>query len=165
MSEYDWTSNPETILTTKYGKVRAVWQSGRVFVNVASEEGQAHINDSRPALVYRGEEFIGSMHLDLGPAGFVADPGWVHLSRRSNWSDAPRTYREAMVAAVVDAVTTYVASVDPTIMDKGELAEIGQRMHGASRKLVEARQLVADLQAQMTALESRRAEITADLGL
>lgn len=159
----NYPESPTDFLETKYGTVRALWQDGRVFVTVASEEGQAHINDHRPALTYRGEEYIGSVHLNLGPAGFAPDLRYGKLSRRSNWSDAPPSYQAAMFAAIVDAVTTHYASVDPTCMDRGALASIGQELHGLERDMREAVAKVDFLRAEISKCEARMAEIMDDL--
>lgn len=161
MSNTEWPESPCAILPTKFGKVRAVFLDGAVFVSVASEEGQAHVNDQRPALEYRGEQYIGSLRLALGPAGFHATD--VSLSRRSNWTDAPRTYATAMADAVVDAVTTHVAGVDPTVMDRGELASIGQELHRLEREMREAVAKVDELRQKISKREARAAEILDDL--
>lgn len=141
-------SSPSVGLTTAYGPVKASFtDSGHVAVRV-----DAHVNDEKPALVYRGQEFIGMVHLwaDAGAGWEMRDGSDCSLSRRPQSTDAPVTYARAMVAAVRDAVVSYVAE-HPEVLAAADYANANNalmRLH-ADRDEVIAR--LADLDSRINA--------------
>lgn len=102
----DWKPFPEeTVHLPEGGKVtgkfEVVWQgNGRCFVRT-----DAHLNDDKPALNFRGESFLFSAHLVLSPGtGQSVSSSHSHATRRSNWTDAPPSFHKAIEAAVTEAV-------------------------------------------------------------
>lgn len=150
-------TTPYVTAETKYGKIRMHAVNGsRVMVDVGDETGHAHINDNRPALTYRGQEYIGSVFFDVTATGISATD--VSISRRPEWSSAPKTYAAAMVEAMRETVAAYIAE-HPEFLPAAEYADVNNALDSATEKrdklaaeLAEADATVKALAARLTAL-------------
>lgn len=132
-----WPKTPSAFIGTEYGTVEAQFLGGnRVMVDVATEAGKAHINDGKPALVYRGEQYIGSVWLDVVGPGVTVES--TSLSRRSNWTDAPKTYAGAMASAIASAVKAFLAEHSDMLVE-GERAHLTRDLSRAFDTLEETR--------------------------
>src|SRR4051812_16302940 len=113
------TKAPSFGLETKYGPVIVRMQGGPEWASVEAGryvantyyDGKAHINDDKPALVFRGQEYIGFINLSRASGEWVQREGFPgdRFSRRPQWDKAPRTHHAAMVAAIVEELETYLS--------------------------------------------------------
>ena len=137
--------------------VLAFTDAGHVHVSC-----DAHVNDRKPAVVWRGEDYLPSIHL-YAADGWESKPGdRPHVTRRSNWSDAPRTYRDGIVATLAAFVREYVAQ-HPEVLAEAELAATTNALREAlaeqakaAQALSEAKDAVAIAQAHYIAAIERR---------
>jgi hypothetical protein len=160
---FDYDSGIRVLLETRYGKVQATFNDAEhAFVIVQDENGQGYINTDSAALTFRNQEYIGSVHLYLSPTGWSA-PNGSHFSKRPQWTDAPKTHAQALEAACIEAVLTYVAS-NPDVLDRGERSALARDLHSAIRDADEMREKLAALDAQIAEQTARYDEITAELG-
>jgi hypothetical protein len=151
------------VIETEYGKVRlSVTRATAVYVEVGDETGNAHINDDRPALVYRGQEYIGSIHFEVTADGQLAVSdfrGSVHLSKRPQWSDAPRSYATAMLAAISTAVKAHL-DAHPELLRKADIAATNNELREAEESEETARQVFGAATEKVHKLRDRLAELT-----
>lgn len=143
--QFSWTPWPEwRTHLPEGGKVTGTFKvcfqgDGNVY---AGTEG-AHVNDNNPAIDYRGESFLVSLHPKRQEDGtFECDRQYIHVTRRQNWSDAPPSFRDAIVKAVCE----HVASL---------WSEDLERFGNDSR----ARQRLASLQREEEELKGKLAEV------
>lgn len=98
----------------------------------------AHVNDDNQAVEYRGASYLAHVHVYRGADGTwrAGDKYPPHVTRRENWSDAPRTYRDAIANAIAEAVDA-VASVSPEIIRAGEYSDASNMARDLASKLAE----------------------------
>jgi hypothetical protein len=150
--------SPKTVLDTKHGKVRVTFvRSTWIYAEAGDESGQAHINDDKPALIYRNEEYIGSVSFSVTDSR-LGDAERVSLSRRANWTDAPRTYAAAMVAAVREAVQTFIDEY-PEVLVEADRADINNDLLRALESEHKAREALDAASAEVERLRKRLASL------
>lgn len=144
---------PRENLTTAHGPVTAAFTNGgHVAVSV-----EAHVNDDKPALNYRGQDYIGMVHL------FLLDGVWAtrndsdtNLTKRPNWMvEAPPTHRDALVAAIVKAVTACVEA-NPDILKAAEYASASNELDRLAGERQELRTKLDEVEAAIARTRKRR---------
>ena len=138
------------IVTMPCGSQYAHAEAGRYAANTYYD-GKAHINDDKPALEFRGQEYIGSVRLYLTDAGWEERPSFPgeSFSRRPQWTNAPKTHQAAMVAAIIESLEEALAA-DPSITQRADEAH-------RTRKIAEAQQDVATAEAAVKAAKTQLA--------
>jgi hypothetical protein len=134
-----WVPFPEvTVTLPDDGKVTGAITLTFTGEHVSARTEGAHVNDENLAVAYRGESFLVHVGVYL-----EADGSWSanrdrvpHVTRRASWSDAPPSFRAAIVAAVEEAVNA-VASVSPELVRAGRYASAMQALSSATRDLAE----------------------------
>ncbi len=121
-------------------------RAGRVMADT-----DAHINDDKPAVDFRGESFLVSIFAVRTEDGsWIADPDRdshsVKVTRRQNWSPAPPTFERAIVSAVL---ATIAAHWTPELGRAGEHAYAAQQLHGRERDREKAAQALAEIDATL----------------
>lgn len=122
-----WKAYPtEIVHLPEGGKVTGqfvvTWQgNGRAYVHT-----DAHVNDDKPAVNFRGESFLVSVHLTTNGESAASNEAYSSVTRRSNWTPAPRTFREAVTDAVLKAVTE---AWTPEKDRAGVEADVAQNLH------------------------------------
>lgn len=153
-----WMESPKAVVETRFGKVRVTFvRSSWASTDIGDESGHAHVNDDTPALVYRGEEYIGSAGFVIKD-GRVGDTGRVSLSRRSTWTDAPRTYAAAMVEATREAVQAFV-DANPDVLRDADRADINNDLIRADGERAKCAAALAEVDAEIATLEQRLADL------
>lgn len=151
----EWHAHQHVYLSTQYGRVRVALVSATwAHVTVDSEAGQAHINDDRPALTYRGQDYIGGVGFDIADGVPTVHPDRVHLSKRPQWVDAPKTHAAAMVDAIRVALVEYLAA-HPTVLGRAELRETARQLNS----LVKDRD---ELMAQLIVVNDKITEVAGE---
>ena len=131
-----WVPSPYADLATELGPVRATFcadSDGRPYVSC---HVQAHINDDAPAMIYRGQEYIGSVVL-IDTGGIWTRDGSAYWSKRPQWTDAPPTHASALTQACAEAVREWERE-HPEYVKAGQYASAQQRLgtvRGELRKL------------------------------
>jgi hypothetical protein len=128
-------------------KVRYIG-SGEVSVTV-----DAHINDKKPAVVFRGEDYLVHVFIVRHADGIFGTRKESHnlttVTRRSNWSPAPRTFADAIVRAIIDHVRD-IWNVD---LDRQAT------MADANNELIDAEKKRATLSGELRALDEEIARL------
>ena len=123
----------------------------------------AHINDDKPALNYRGESFLFDVDYTRQADGSFAVTEWdddgrkwsrIHVTRRQNWSDAPPSFAKALVAAVAERLESVWT---PELDRAGLEADVAQRLHSLEREEAKLAQKLEEVQA---AIEAQSARLT-----
>jgi hypothetical protein len=154
-----WVKTPEVRATVEHGKGRSV-VTGSVRVAFTGADTAfvdttgAHHNDSNPAIVFRGSDYLASVH-----ARREADGAWVatheSVSARGSFSQAPVTHKRA----IADALLAALAQVDSAELRRaGAYARACQNYDRAARDVAEARTALADAEAVLAAVESAMRE-------
>lgn len=147
---------PRVPLTTELGPVMATFtDAGHVHV---STDG-AHVNDDNPCLAYRGQEYRVSVNLfaDAGPdlpAWSERPDGYRTITRRPQWTDAPRTYAAAIVDAITAAVRAYVAE-HPETLRAAELSDVSSELIQAEEKRDKLRADLDEAESSVSRLLAR----------
>lgn len=157
----EWIKGPETAVTLAGGKVTGPMvishlAGDRVMVTIPAHHNTS--SEREPALVVRGREVIGSVHLQRTSCGFR--PTNVHLSYRgsiSAYGGIAPTFEAAILDAMMDEVDrTHTAE----IARQAERASLTQDLIHAERvneqiqaKAREAALAVYRLQSALIALE------------
>ncbi len=156
--------SPMVVLDSQYGKIRVSANGdGRLMADIGDADGHAHVNDNRPALVYRGEEYIGSAWFQYtdGVVSVADFSSAVSISRRATWSAAPRTYAAAMVEAMRTAIVAYLAAT-PAFIHEGNYAYLNNEADSAAEKRDKA---ARELATATRELEAAQAALTEAAGM
>lgn len=155
----DWKANPQTVIhLPPDGKVTGQFVAsfqgdGHVWTHV-----DAHVNDDKPAVDYRGESYLASGHFYRQPDGTFTDhppEGNGHTfsaTRRASWSDAPRTYAAAIRDAMAEAVRQ---AWTPELDRAGTEADVAQQLHILEDQRADQLAKVAELDTQIAAQRAR----------
>lgn len=146
-----YTQSPRVSVDTPLGTVECAFTSAD-HVSVTTD---AHINDSRPTVQYRGRDYLIHLHL-YASRGWTSGDYASSVKSRDNWSDAPRTYRQAIIDTVSDAVRAYAVS-HPDILRAAEYADASNDADRLAREVQEASDALKSLQAQLRSAERRAA--------
>lgn len=110
-----WVQTPKLKVDLNYGTGKGSTRvTGTVTFHFTGENSVfvstdgAHVNDDNPAVDYRGESWLVSAHYERDEHGNwdLYRSGGRNVTRRASWSDAPRTYEQAILLAVFDALKT-----------------------------------------------------------
>jgi hypothetical protein len=149
-----WINSPQVTLTTAYGPIVATFTSaGHV-----SCRTDAYVNDDSPALTYRGTDYLAHVHLyaeveNLEP--WSPKPGdRVHITKRRNSAYAPRTYADAMIKAIAEAVREYVSG-DSDVLRRAEYATANNNLIRLEQEYADALSAATDAGARIVAEEMR----------
>lgn len=146
-----YTQYPRVTIDTPLGAVECAFTSA----DHVSITTNAHVNDHAPTVQYRGRDYLIHIHL-------YASRGWTpgehapSVKSRDNWSDAPRTYRQAIIDTVSDAVRAYAVS-NPDVLRAAEYADASNDADRLSREVQEASDTLKSLRAQLRSAERRAA--------
>lgn len=155
MSERSYIKYPHVPLTTEYGPaVAAFTDAGHVSVGTDG----AHINDDNPCLTFRGQEYLVHVHLYVS-LGWDVKPGdHVSIQRRPQWTDAPRTHRDKIVAAIASAVRAYLAE-HPETLREAEYASANNELLALEGERRKAAEELAQLDARIAEQSARLAAV------
>jgi hypothetical protein len=138
------------IVSMPSGSKYAYVEAGRYAANTYYN-GRAHINDNKPALVFRDQEYIGSARLYADEAGRwewrPSFPG-ESFSRRPQWTNAPKTHQAAMIAAITEALAEAMAT-DPSIAQRADELHHARKVEQARQDVTKAEALVAEAKATL----------------
>lgn len=146
-----WVKYPTVTIDTPLGAVQAAFTEAD-HVSVTTD---AHVNDDRPTIVYRGRDYLIHLHL-------YASRGWTQgdyapsVKSRDNWSDAPRTYRQAIIDTVSDAVRAYAVS-HPEVLRAAEYADAHNDAESLEKEANELAEKLADVRKRARAERKREA--------
>lgn len=156
MEEYTWTAYPEmrTELPAD-GKVTGTFSvsfqgDGYAYAGTTG----AHVNDDNPAIDFRGESFLTSLRLRRQSDGTFAhvDSCRPHVTRRSNWTDAPPSFADA----IVKAVCAHVADLWTEELEaRGTDASARQNLSSLQREEAELRAKLAEVRKSIRAQVKR----------
>lgn len=151
-------SSVEFGLETEFGPVivrlsserSAYVEVGRYMPKVLSHNGKAHINDDRPALVFRGQEYIGSARFEREDGAWVHKPSYYGdvFSKRPQWTAAPPTHNAQMIAAISTSLLGYLATY-PEVLKQASDAH-------RAREIDSLRSNITDLDKKIKALTDER---------
>jgi hypothetical protein len=110
----------------------------------------AHINDDLPALVFRGQDYIGSVHVERADDGTWGPVSGhlVHWSKRPQWTDAPPTHAQALTHACAQAVQLYTDAY-PDMLERGWAAGREQDAHRVETDIAQLEGELADKRAKL----------------
>ena len=149
-----WQPCPRITVESGIGPVMlAFTDAGHVHVSC-----DAHVNDDKPSVEWRGEGYLPSVHL-YAEHDWSPKPGeYVHMTRRSNWSDAPPSYRDGIVRHLSDFVRQYVAE-HPDVLARARLADANNHYSETLKAELDLRDELA--QARRATRAARRAWLAA----
>lgn len=132
----DWIASPVVTLDTKLGPVQVTFCGDYV-----SARTDAHVNDDKPALTWRGNDYLVHFFLfEDKDWGVGDDSHHSSITLRQNWETKYRfqtpTLFDVLELAVVEAVQAYVAEHPETVAE-GKVAKITQDLSSAERDLAE----------------------------
>lgn len=152
----EFKSYPDMVVTMpEDGKVTGVfrmWTRGDGSIGARTD---AHINDDKVALTYRGEDYL--IHYEYkrvdGEVVDNADTAWRgKATRRSTWSDAPPSYDAAIREAVGRAIAEHWT---PEFEREGLEADVAQNLSSLEREERETAAKLRDLRKQIKAQHKR----------
>lgn len=155
--QWTWTPSPQTVFelpeTGKVtGRITLTWMGrGRV---ITSTE-RAHVNDTNPALDYRGESWLMHAFLVRSPEGEVTPSDRVHITRRANWTDATPGFRKPLLKAVCDLVADLTPQDFAGYDRAGEIAAVHQELSRDEDTMAQIDEQINDLTEQRAALVKR----------
>ena len=117
----------------------------------------AHVNDSNPALQFRGRDYLAGIHVTRNGDGPWI-PSRVHVTDRAKWTDAPRTFTDA-IAAAATAVVEQLAT--PDVLGQAAAAVDAQRLHHLRAILPELESKAADAARELDDVRREVADLTA----
>lgn len=146
------------------GERSAYVEVGRYMPRVLSHNGKAHINDDRPALMFRGQEYIGSARLAR-----AEDGTWVHkpsypgdvFSKRPQWTNAPPTHNARMVEAVAAALVGYLAA-HPEVLEQAGEAHRAREVQSLRSNIAELDEKIGELTEERTAAKRALRKLTGE---
>lgn len=137
----EWVRNPQVKISVQHGKgakvVTGVATLTFVDDRVLFSTDGAHINDNTPAVDFNGESWLVRLSLARDGDGVWALERDAHQSvtRRATWSEAPKSFRAAIVAAAQAAVTEHWTE---DLARQVRYARAAQDLHRAEPELVKA---------------------------
>lgn len=146
-----WQQYPrDIIVSTPLGDVSCAFtDAGHVSVTT-----DAHVNDSRPTVQYRGRDYLIHLHLYASRDWSIDPAGHTSVKSRDNWSDAPRTYRQAIIDTVSASVREYALS-HPDILRAAEYADASNEVERLEKEASEASARLKALRAQLKVERAR----------
>lgn len=132
----EWIASPVVTLDTKLGPVQATFCGDYVSVRT-----DAHVNDNKPALTWRGNDYLVHFFLfEDKDWGVGDDRHHSHVTQRANWNEKHRfqtpTLFDALEGACIEAVKAHIAE-HPEVVAEGKVAKITQDLSSAERDLAE----------------------------
>ncbi len=169
MRQRTWVETPRVRqVPVNHGKGKSV-VSGVVDIAFigkgrASITTDAHVNDHKPAVDFRGESWLIHVFAERTEAGewvLMDERGShsVHITRRQNWSDAPPSYVAPLVAAVLAIVPEHWT---PEVDRAAEYADAAQRLHTLEPERDKAAEDLADMDRRVASLRARMDAAKAD---
>lgn len=161
----EWVKTPEVRVTVEHGKGKSVVRgpvriafTGARYAHVTTE---AHHNDDLPTIVFREKEWLASAHVERSDSGewVLRDPRATYgISERGvigYGKDTPRTYRDAINAALLAAVAK---AWTPELARAAEYASAMQALPQARKDAAEAAEAARVAAARLAELEQHAAQ-------